>query len=100
MIAGQARIYRAARRTALGDRVRGARRRLARKISVRPDVLRHRGSAMMSRARIGGGLLRVNEILPGEQPPIMDRGLLRRSGRNPSLNGPTARSCATNLITC
>ena len=41
-----------------------------------------------------------NEILPGEQPPIMDRALFEAVRRNHSPNGPTARSCAKNLITC
>ena len=60
VIAGEARIYRAARRAALGDRVRGARRRLVRKVPVGPNVLRH-GGAPVLHARTGEGILRVGD---------------------------------------
>jgi site-specific DNA recombinase len=39
-----------------------------------------------------------NEILPGEQPPLMDRACLRQSDRSASPNGPTAPLYATSLI--
>jgi len=41
-----------------------------------------------------------NEILPGEQPPIIDRELLTQSGRNHSTGGPTAPFCATSPTIC
>src|SRR3984957_9302321 len=53
MIAGEARIYRAARRAALGDGMRGARSRLVRKVSVGPDVRGHGAGAPLLHARIG-----------------------------------------------
>ena len=41
-----------------------------------------------------------DEILPGEQPPIMDRALFGRFGGNRSPNGRTAPLCATGPTSC
>jgi hypothetical protein len=61
VIAGKARVHCTARRTALGDRMGGARGRLTRKVPVRPNVLGHSGGAVMSYAPISDVLLRVSD---------------------------------------